>query len=318
MTPPVPPVIPLGRAAGVWLASLGLMGAVSLAFYYQGPQQGMEPWFFATVAIVAVLLPSVVACYWPRPEAPGRLPLYLAPSRALIGAALGVSLPLYVLSAAVLVLLGDGKAVGGLPQGFSAAPSTLALTGLWLAYALLPAVAEELLYRGMIQPAVTARWGPAWGIGITALLFAGTHLEAAGVAPRLLMGLWFGWLAWRSGSLWASTWAHAWNNTWAVLYFLVGQAWVASHPWLVGGAAAVGLLGALGLLHREGALGLPPHPWRQGLAWRTPRLSWRGIARRERPETAAQVAVQRLVALRARQAGPSRDGADPDEDLAKG
>jgi membrane protease YdiL (CAAX protease family) len=281
------------------------MWGVSLAFYYHGPRHGMEPWFFATVAVVAVLLPSVVACYWPRQEAPGRLPLYLAPRRTLIAAALGVSFPLYVLSASVLVLLGDGKAVGGLPQGLSgaAAPSTLALTGLWLAYALLPAIAEELLYRGLIQPALAARWGPVWGIGVTAMLFAATHMEAAGVIPRVVMGVWFGWLAWRSGSLWASTWAHAWNNTWAVLYFLVGQTWVVGHPWLVGGSAAVGLLVGATLLRRDGALRVPDAWWQ---TWSRVQSGWL----KQPPESAADVAVQRLVALRKQRRENASNGLD--------
>ncbi|MEB3224083.1 MAG: hypothetical protein VKS61_18575, partial [Candidatus Sericytochromatia bacterium] len=92
MTEPVSP-LPLGRAVGLWLTSLGLMGVVSLAFFYLGPLRDMEPWFFAAVAVLAVLAPSVAACYWPRQGAPGRLPLYLPPRRAVVVAAVCISLP---------------------------------------------------------------------------------------------------------------------------------------------------------------------------------------------------------------------------------
>ncbi|MEB3223443.1 MAG: CPBP family intramembrane glutamic endopeptidase [Candidatus Sericytochromatia bacterium] len=304
MTEPVSP-LPLGRAVGLWLTSLGLMGVVSLAFYYLGPLRDMEPWFFAAVAVLAVLAPSVTACYWPRQGAPGRLPLYLPPRRAVVVAAVCISLPLYVMSAAIIVSMGDGKAVGGMPQGLSgaAAPSTLGLTGLWLAYALLPAIAEEMLFRGLIQPALTARFGVVWGIGVTAVLFTASHMEAAGVLPRVLLGLWFGWLTWRTGSLWASTWAHAWNNTWAVLYFLVGQAWVTGHPWLLAGSAVAGLAAGVVLLWRDA-----PPGWLGAL--KLPSLSGlKPPGRRHKPReaTAADVARQRLVALQARTT-PDPDG----------
>jgi hypothetical protein len=117
------------------------------------------------------------------------------------------------------------------------------------------------------------------------------------------MGVWFGWLAWRSGSLWASTWAHAWNNTWAVLYFLVGQAWVVSHPWLVGGSAALGLLAGVALLLRDGAVRVPDAGWE---AWARVQARWR----KHPPESAADVAVQRLVALRKQRRENASNGLD--------
>lgn len=250
---PAPPVAPdaapaLGRA----LALLGVSVALTLLifgwFYVNGSRSGRDAamlWFSAWQSLGAVLLPTVIACYWPPGGAPGRLPAYARPSRDVVLGALFVSLPLYALSAAWLFATGawdPGSVVTPTPgpqapAPRAGAPSPAALAGLWLVFAALPAVAEELMYRGLIQPAIAHRWGAAWGIGVTAALFSFFHMEPAGLLPRMLMGVWFGWLAWRTRSLWASTWAHALNNTWGVL-LLAGMGVVTGRP---GWVAAVSL-----------------------------------------------------------------------------
>lgn len=83
---------------------------------------------------------------------------------------------------------------------------------------LYQCAAEEIYFRGWLQPLLGRQFGPWVGIGVTALLFAGLHyLVGAAVAPLsvlniALAGALFGLLAWRTGGLAAPVLAHfGWN-----------------------------------------------------------------------------------------------------------
>jgi uncharacterized protein len=79
-----------------------------------------------------------------------------------------------------------------------AAPGERAM--LLLGGSLLTGVSEELLFRGFLQRGLLDRWRPAAAIAVSAVLFALAHgpVRFALVLP---VGLWLGWLAWRSDSV---------------------------------------------------------------------------------------------------------------------
>lgn len=117
------------------------------------------------------------------------------------------------LSACVLYVWLHGgwqsEANPAVPPGFLA---------LGFAIALLGVLAEELLFRGWLQPALQDRVGPQWAVLLSAVAFSAFHLWAGGandavsLANLLLGGLWFGLLAQRSGGLVAPIAAHlGWN-----------------------------------------------------------------------------------------------------------
>jgi membrane protease YdiL (CAAX protease family) len=82
---------------------------------------------------------------------------------------------------------------------------------------LLPAFCEELAFRGGLQSALVGRRSPARAVALSALVFAAFHLDPIRFPGVLLLGVAFGWLAWRTGSIWPSMVAHAVNNGAAVL-----------------------------------------------------------------------------------------------------
>jgi membrane protease YdiL (CAAX protease family) len=91
--------------------------------------------------------------------------------------------------------------------------------------ALLPAVGEELLFRGVIQRIFT-RWTRSyhWGIWIAAALFSALHMQFYGFVPRMLLGVLFGYLLAWSGSMWLPIIAHFLNNAIAVIgMFLIDK-----------------------------------------------------------------------------------------------
>lgn len=84
--------------------------------------------------------------------------------------------------------------------------------------AVLPALGEELLFRGVVQQVLT-RWtrNAHAGIWLAAALFSALHMQFFGFLPRLLLGVLFGYLLLWSGSLWLPILAHFVNNGAAVL-----------------------------------------------------------------------------------------------------
>jgi uncharacterized protein len=78
--------------------------------------------------------------------------------------------------------------------------------------ALCPAFVEELFFRGYMQRRLLARWSPAAVIPLVAVIFAAFHGTPVWALSVLPLGLWFGILAWRTGSLWPGIVCHAFVN----------------------------------------------------------------------------------------------------------
>jgi membrane protease YdiL (CAAX protease family) len=84
---------------------------------------------------------------------------------------------------------------------------------------LIPAIGEELLFRGVIQK-LFLEWtrNKHAAIFITAALFSAMHLQFYGFIPRMLLGVLFGYLLVWSGSLWLPILGHFVNNASAVIF----------------------------------------------------------------------------------------------------
>jgi uncharacterized protein len=105
-------------------------------------------------------------------------------------------------------------------------PSDLIVNLLLLA--VLAGLGEELFFRGLLQriftDALTPKSGsvlPNWvmhvSIWTVAFIFSAIHLQFFGFFPRLLLGAWFGYLLWWTGSIWVPMLAHFTNNALSTL-----------------------------------------------------------------------------------------------------
>jgi membrane protease YdiL (CAAX protease family) len=124
-----------------------------------------------------------------------------------------------------------------------------------VAVSLVPGICEELLFRGAIFSLLRRRF-PTWAALVgQAALFAVLHAIGARLPYTFALGLVFGLLVWRTGSLWPAILAHAAHN------FLATQippermeAWLA-HPaaWAVAAVplAAAWFAGSVPLWKRE-------------------------------------------------------------------
>ena len=115
--------------------------------------------------------------------------------------------------------------------------------------AVLPAIGEELIFRGLLQKIFTDLTGKVdWGIVISAVLFSSMHLQFQGFIPRLALGILFGFLYLWSGSLWLPIIAHFINNTVAIIgYSLIYKGSLPSEAENIGGLSVMWPIGLLSL-----------------------------------------------------------------------
>lgn len=79
--------------------------------------------------------------------------------------------------------------------------------------AMIPAIGEELLFRGVLQRIFGKISGsPHVAIWITAIVFSAFHMQFAGFFSRLLLGAVLGYLLYWSASLWVPIIAHFFYN----------------------------------------------------------------------------------------------------------
>jgi uncharacterized protein len=87
-----------------------------------------------------------------------------------------------------------------------------------LMIAIIPSIGEELFFRGLLQR-LLSEWfrNVHLGIFIIAFLFAAIHLQFYGFLPRMLLGVFFGYLFYWTRSIWIPIFAHFLNNGSAVI-----------------------------------------------------------------------------------------------------
>ncbi|MBN2613401.1 MAG: CPBP family intramembrane metalloprotease [Bacteroidales bacterium] len=91
--------------------------------------------------------------------------------------------------------------------------------------AVLPAVCEEFLFRGVFQRIFTDMTrNKHFGIFLAAALFSLMHFQFSGLLPRLLLGVYFGYLLYWGRTLWLPIAAHFVNNAFAVTFYHFSKA----------------------------------------------------------------------------------------------
>lgn len=108
-------------------------------------------------------------------------------------------------------------------QAFLKAENAMDIIINVLVIAFLPAICEEICFRGALQRIVIQITRSPWtGIILTSMFFSALHLQFQGFLPRMFLGMILGAIYWYSGSLWPSILAHFVNN--AVQVVAVSQA----------------------------------------------------------------------------------------------
>ncbi len=119
---------------------------------------------------------------------------------------------------------------------------------------ILPAIGEEIVFRGLIQNELRRAANTHVAIWFAAFLFSAIHFQFFGFVPRLLLGALFGYLYYWSGNLSLAIIAHFVNNGVSVLalYFYQRGAFefdIESTEALPLNAVIISLILTIGLLY---------------------------------------------------------------------
>lgn len=162
------------------------------------------------------------------PDWPDYLRARRAPSLPLAGLALllmAVSIPV------VLYSLEINQAIP-IPDSFREAEeqAELMLGGLLImdtpaellanlvVIALLPAIGEELVFRGVVQQQLMRRIANPWvALAVSAAVFSFFHFQFEGFIARFILGFLLGWLFWKTQNFWIPVLAHFFNNGFQVV-----------------------------------------------------------------------------------------------------
>ncbi|PLW91801.1 MAG: hypothetical protein C0592_13930 [Marinilabiliales bacterium] len=98
--------------------------------------------------------------------------------------------------------------------------------------AIIPAIGEEVVFRGIVQKQVQRWTNSGWiAIVISGFLFSAIHMQFYGFVPRFIIGILLGYVFWKSGRLWLSILIHFLNNAMAVVaYYMHFNGMIDLHP----------------------------------------------------------------------------------------
>lgn len=98
-------------------------------------------------------------------------------------------------------------------------------TGIWgfLAIAVFGPFCEEFTFRGAVQGTLQKTTSPWTAILISALLFGIIHMNPIQIPFAFVLGIFFGWLYYRTGSLIPGLLAHIINNTVGFITIIVSD-----------------------------------------------------------------------------------------------
>lgn len=105
-----------------------------------------------------------------------------------------------------------------------------------LIIAILPAVSEELFFRGLLQQILQRTLSNIHVvIFVTALIFSLFHGDVFNIVPRLIMGMLFGYVFFLTKNVWYPIIAHCVHNATVVLmYFFIHNNYIPPHSATVG------------------------------------------------------------------------------------
>lgn len=207
---------------------LGCLAVVLPAFLFFGRllsrwvEESLAIWLIGQVALTTLLFIGLPAAssLWQRIPLRAAFQWRAASMLAWMAAGLaGLSLWPFAYEALVFVL--PSEQIRALMEKFSGLEARLASIpfGLRLVvFAVLPAVTEELFFRGYLLQGLVRGWGRWPAILTGAAIFGAFHVFVQGLSferfiPSTLLGLCLGWICLRSGSVGPGMLVHVLNNS---------------------------------------------------------------------------------------------------------
>lgn len=250
-TPESPPPPPEGTPSGsIFALLLALLLPLGLLAQAASAVPGLiwtELFVFLLPAVVATVGSNLEPAAWLRLRPPPLTAIAVAPLAGFAGWFLGSALfaAVRAIAPAPLVQRFD---LSRLFEG-----STSEKVAFAIAATVVAPLCEEVAFRGHLARAFHTRHRPAFAIGASAAVFALLHLDPIRGPALLALGALYGWLAYRSGSIWPAVLAHATNNGIAAAFaFAAPEKEELQEPTL--GMALLGV--GIGLIATAGAVAL--------------------------------------------------------------
>jgi len=258
-------------ALGFFAATLVLNALFGFVAQYRHPMLGLA-WTEAFV----FLLPAVAAAAGSNLSPSAFLLLSRRPRPREVATGAGVGAAVFLAGSGVMTLttlVVPHSWVEAYDVTRLFAGSGAERVGMGVVATALAPLAEEVAFRGYALSSLRT-WARPWPsiLGST-LLFAAMHLDPVRLPAMLVLGATFGWLAYRSGSIWPAVAAHAVNNGLGSALAVAGGGEGPAEAELTGALAlvAVGLLALVPLAALYWRATPRPPPPEDALVRRDPR-----------------------------------------------
>ena len=86
-----------------------------------------------------------------------------------------------------------------------------------LVMALMPAVGEEIFFRGFLYGGLKHKYNVKWAILISAIIFGAFHMSLVKLIPTAMLGACFAYIVYKSGSIYIGMTLHFVNNAFLML-----------------------------------------------------------------------------------------------------
>lgn len=91
----------------------------------------------------------------------------------------------------------------------------------FISVSILAPLLEEFVCRGTIERGLLKHISPKWAIIWSAVIFATLHMNPWQAIPAFILGLFYGWVYYKTRSLWATIFLHFVNNTFSSVMILL-------------------------------------------------------------------------------------------------
>lgn len=189
-----------------------------LAIIYLGGMISMRNQFIGTAIIQLMIVAVPLALTWYMKSDVKKLFSLQKPWKKTIAGSfllyVGTYLAMFMLSIVLSKLLPNH--LEGLEMAFDEMmkqPFVL----LVLVIAVMPAIGEELLFRGLVFGSMRHKYKVGWAIFFSALLFGAYHTNLVKLIPTGLLGACFAYIVYKSGSIFISMFLHFTNNFLSVI-----------------------------------------------------------------------------------------------------
>lgn len=181
-----------------------LPAVAAMAYFYKRPHHAMcldrAPSWTAIVVVIAFFIISLPAMNW------------------LVSVNESMSLPSWMSGIEQWMRLSEDEAAD-VTKELLDIQSIVGLIACVFVVGFMAGLSEEMLFRGaMLRTMQDSRLGTHATVWIVAIVFSAIHLQFYGFIPRMVLGLWLGYLLVWTGSLWVPIIAHTLNNSAVVVF----------------------------------------------------------------------------------------------------